>query len=59
MIQSIPNLIQNDPNLVEQVYQLIVKEDQAGQQGTYVEKHSFWYDLGLIFKTFWVIVKER
>ncbi len=25
----------------------------------YVEKHSFLYDLGLIFKTFWVIVKER
>jgi len=25
----------------------------------YVEKHSSWYDLGLIFKTFWVIVKER
>ena len=25
----------------------------------YVEKHSFFYDLGLIFKTFWVIVKER
>lgn len=33
MIQSVPNLIQNDPNFVEQVYQLIVKEDQAGQQG--------------------------
>ena len=25
----------------------------------YVEKHNFFYDLGLIFKTFWVIVKER
>ena len=25
----------------------------------YVEKHNFLYDLGLIFKTFWVIVKER
>ena len=25
----------------------------------YVNKHSFWYDLGLIFKTFWVIVSER
>lgn len=25
----------------------------------YVEKHSFLYDIGLIFKTFWVIVKER
>lgn len=33
VIRSVPNLIQNDPNLVEQVYQLIVKEDQAGQQG--------------------------
>ena len=52
-------VIQSVPNLVEQVYQLIVKEDQAGQQGAYVEKHNFWYDLGLIFKTFWVIVKER
>ena len=25
----------------------------------YVEIHSFFYDLGLIFKTFWVIVSER
>lgn len=25
----------------------------------YVEKHSFLGDIGLIFKTFWVIVKER
>lgn len=25
----------------------------------YVEKHNFFYDLGLIFRTFWVIVKER
>lgn len=25
----------------------------------YVEKHSFWYDLGLIFKTFFVIIHER
>ncbi len=25
----------------------------------YVKKHSFLYDLGLIFKTFWVIVKDR
>ena len=25
----------------------------------YVEKHSFFYDIALIFKTFWVIVKER
>ena len=25
----------------------------------YVEKHSFFYDIALIFKTFWVIVSER
>ena len=25
----------------------------------YVEKHSFFYDLCLIFKTFWVILSER
>ena len=25
----------------------------------YVEHHSFWGDIGLIFKTFWTIVKER
>lgn len=25
----------------------------------YVRDHGFFYDLGLIFKTFWVIVKER
>lgn len=25
----------------------------------YVDKHSFFYDIALIFKTFWVIVKER
>ncbi len=25
----------------------------------YVEQQSFWYDIGLVFKTFWVIVSER
>ena len=25
----------------------------------YVQNHSFFGDIGLIFKTFWVIVKER
>jgi len=25
----------------------------------YVEKTSFWYDIKLIFKTFWVIITER
>ena len=25
----------------------------------YVEKHNFFYDFGLIFKTFFVIIHER
>ena len=25
----------------------------------YVEKHSFFYDFGLILKTLWVILKKR
>ena len=25
----------------------------------YVEHHSFFGDIGLIFKTFWTIIKER
>ena len=25
----------------------------------YVEEHNFFYDIALIFKTFWVIVSER
>ena len=33
--------------------------DSTAEVVEYVEKHSFFYDLGLIFKTFWVIVKER
>ena len=33
--------------------------DSTAEVVEYVEKHSFWYDLGLIFKTFWVIICER
>ena len=34
-------------------------EDKFRYDVEYVEKHSFLYDIGLIFKTFWVIVSER
>ena len=43
----------------EKYYIEVIMQEKIRLYLEYVEKHSFLYDLGLIFKTFWVIVKER
>lgn len=43
----------------EKFYIEVIMQEKIKLYLEYVEKHSFFYDLGLIFKTFWVIVKER
>ena len=43
----------------EKYYIEVIMQEKVKLYLEYVEKHSFFYDLGLIFKTFWVIVKER
>lgn len=55
----------NENELMEQVedpekyYIEVIMQEKIKLYLEYVQKHSFFYDLGLIFKTFWVIVKER
>ena len=43
----------------EKYYIEVIMQEKIKLYLEYVEKHSFLYDLGLIFKTFWVIVSER
>lgn len=43
----------------EKYYIEVIMQEKIKLYLEYVEKHNFWYDLGLIFKTLWVIVKER
>lgn len=43
----------------ERYYIDVIMQDKIKLYLEYVEKHNFFYDLGLIFKTFWVIMKER
>ena len=43
----------------EKYYIEVIMQEKIKLYLEYVEKHSFLGDLGLIFKTFWVIVKER
>ena len=43
----------------EKYYIEVIMQEKIKLYLEYVEKHSFLYDLELIFKTFWVIVKER
>lgn len=55
----------NENELMEQVedpekyYIEVIMQEKIKLYLEYVEKHNFFYDLGLIFKTFWVIAKER
>jgi lipopolysaccharide/colanic/teichoic acid biosynthesis glycosyltransferase len=42
----------------ERYYIDVIMQDKIKLYLEYVEKHNFFYDLGLIFKTFWVIVTE-
>ena len=43
----------------EKYYIEVIMQEKIKLYLEYVEKHSFFFDLGLIFKTFWVIVSER
>lgn len=43
----------------EKYYIEVIMQEKIKLYLEYVEKHNFFYNLGLIFKTFWVIVKER
>lgn len=43
----------------EKYYIEVIMQDKIKLYLEYVEKNSFLYDIGLIFKTFWVIVTER
>ena len=43
----------------EKYYIEIIMQAKIKLYLEYVEQHSFFYDIALIFKTFWVIVKER
>ena len=43
----------------EKYYIEVIMQEKIKLYLDYVEKHSFLYDLGLIFKTFWVIISER
>ena len=43
----------------EKYYIEVIMQEKIKLYLEYVEKHNFWYDLGLIFKTFFVIVHER
>lgn len=43
----------------EKYYIEVIMQEKIKLYLEYVEKHNFLYDLGLIFKTFWVIVSER
>lgn len=43
----------------EKYYIEVVMQEKLKLYLEYVANHSFWGDIGLIFKTFWVIVKER
>ena len=43
----------------EKFYIEVIMQEKIKLYLEYVEKHNFFYDLGLIFKTFWVIVSER
>ncbi len=43
----------------EKYYIEVIMQEKIKLYLEYVEKHNFFYDLGLVFKTFWVIVSER
>lgn len=43
----------------ERYYIEVIMQEKIKLYLEYVDKHNFWYDLALIFKTFWVIIEER
>lgn len=42
----------------EKYYIEVIMQEKLRLYLEYVENHSFWYDMKLIFRTFWVIVRE-
>lgn len=42
----------------EDYYINVIMQEKIKLYLDYVQNASFWYDIKLIFKTFWVIVKE-
>ena len=42
----------------EQYYIDVVMQEKIKLYLEYVEKHNFWYDIKLIFQTFWVIITK-
>lgn len=42
----------------EKFYREVVMQDKLRINLEYVANHSFWYDIKLIFRTFWTIVTE-
>lgn len=43
----------------EKYYIEVIMQEKIKLYLEYVDKHNFFYDIALIFKTFWVIVSER
>ena len=43
----------------EKYYIEVIMQEKIRLYLDYVEHHSFWGDIGLIFKTFWTIIKDR
>lgn len=43
----------------EKYYIEVIMQEKLKLYLEYVENASFWYDIKLIFQTFWVIIKER
>lgn len=43
----------------EKYYIEVIMQEKIKLYLEYVEKHNFFYDIALIFKTFWVIISER
>ena len=54
----------NENELMEQAenpedyYINVIMQDKIKLYLEYVQNASFWYDIKLIFQTFWVIIKE-
>ena len=43
----------------ESFYVNVIMQEKIRLYLEYVENASFWYDIKLIFRTFWVIISER
>ena len=43
----------------EKYYIEVIMQEKLKLYLEYVDNASFWYDIKLIFQTFWVIIKER